>query len=192
MTQAERSAATVTAILASARRLFAREGFDHTSIDRIADEAGIAKGAVYHHFRSKNELFERVFNELLADIARSIQTRASGRDAAELMLEGTRLYLEAVSSSSARRILLIDGPSVLGWQKWREIDLHHFGQSSRFLLRGLFEGRASEPEIEALFHLITGAVTEAALLCASARNRTETLHNLMAALRRLLTAIRPS
>src|SRR5215475_3846175 len=131
--QVDRSAATVADILAAARKLFASAGFDATSIDGIAARAGVAKGAVYHHFASKEEIFTRVLVDVQAEIAAlpvPAATRAMG-DPLDMIAAETLRYLLAATEPSRKRILLIDGPAVIGWRKWREIDDRFFGAGAK-------------------------------------------------------------
>src|SRR4051812_44092620 len=114
--QAERTEATKTAILQAARKLFASNGFEATSIDAIAEEAGVAKGAVYHHFASKEELFTRVLEGVQAEIA-AAPPPASLRKLADPMDQiaaGALYYLNAATEPGTKQILLIDGPTVIG------------------------------------------------------------------------------
>src|SRR5580704_3747230 len=135
VSQAERRAATIAAILKAAEKEFGTRGFDATTIDDIAVRAGVAKGAVYHHFDSKEEIFEQVLDSILAGIARELPAIAArGRDLVDQMVLGTEAYLLAVTAADTRRILLIDGPAVLGWNKWRAIDQRHFGHMTNMPL----------------------------------------------------------
>jgi AcrR family transcriptional regulator len=189
VSQAERSAATVAAILDAARALFATKGFGETSIDDIGARARTAKGAVYHHFHSKEEIFERVFGRALADVAEAVARSATGTDPLESMVAGTRVYLEQVTAPSVRRILLIDGPAILGWAKWREIDLRQFGEMTRAPLRQILGAQITERELEAVLHLLTGAITEASQIAASAHARRRRIDDLVGGLRILLSGL---
>src|ERR1700761_3768149 len=122
--QAERRAATMALILSEARRLFDARGFEATSIDDIAEAAGVAKGAVYHHFESKEAVFLRVLEDLQAGLlGQPLPPEAlAERDPVELGAGAVLRYLLAASEPGTRRVLLIDGPAVIGWRKWREID----------------------------------------------------------------------
>ena len=189
--QLERRAATVEAILRAARELFAEAGFEATSIDDIATRAGVAKGAVYHHFRSKEAVFVAVLEAVQAGLAVDLARRAARarRGPLEQMIEAIRSYLVAASGAEARRILLIDGPVVIGWMKWREIDERYFGAGVRHMLATLAGLDAASPEIEPLARVIMGGVMEAALACASAANTTRRAAAYAAAFRPLLAGL---
>jgi len=190
--QADRRAATVAVILTEARRLFTARGFEATSIDDIAEAAGVAKGAVYHHFASKEAVFQRVLEEVQAEIASGpIPPGAhEPRDPAELIADGVLHYLLAASAPEVRRVLLIDGPAVIGWRKWREIDDRFFGAGARLAMTHLLGEDAPGREVEAMTHLVMGAVMEAALVCAVADDPGRAARELSSALGRMLLSVR--
>jgi AcrR family transcriptional regulator len=181
--QVDRSTATIAQILSSARKLFATGGFETTSIDDIAAGAGVAKGAVYHHFASKEEIFTRV----LEDVQREI---AALSDVFDLIAAETLRYLLAATEPGRKRILLVDGPTVIGWRKWREIDDRYFGAGARSALAAALGGEASSREIEPLAHLLMGAVMEACLVCAEAPDPKKSARQLSASLRKMLEGLR--
>jgi AcrR family transcriptional regulator len=192
--QAERRAATVAAILASARALFGARGFEAASIDDIAEGAHVAKGAVYHHFESKEAIFTKVLEGVQMEILHMPAPPAARAEAdlADRMADGVEHYLLAASAPEIRRILLIDGPAVVGWRRWREIDDQYFGAGARQANAALLGEGASPAEIDALTHLIMGAVMEAAMVCATADDVEDSARSLTAALRRILKGLRPS
>lgn len=190
--QAERRAATIAAILASARALFAERGFEATSIDDIAEAAGVAKGAVYHHFASK----EAIFLDVLDATQQAVSTTEPPAgifdltDPVELIGAATLHYLTVVSEPATRRILLIDGPAVIGWRRWREIDDRYFGAGAKVAVRGLVGPDATEAEVDAATHLVMGAVMECALVCGAAAEPIETARGLVEELKRMLAGLR--
>ncbi len=189
--QAERSEATTRAIEAAARKLFAARGFAGTSIDEIAARAGVAKGAVYHHYASKEALFERVLDAVQAELAAAPVPAASRRltDPLDLIADFVLRYLLAASAPERRRILLVDGPAVIGWQRWREIDAKYFGAGTRAGVAAALGERASPAEIEAAASLLLGACGEAALVCAAADNPRKTAREYASALRRMIAGL---
>jgi len=189
--QAERSETTTKAIEAAARKLFAARGFSATSIDEIAARAGVAKGAVYHHFASKEALFARVLDTIQAELANARVPPASRklRDPIDMIADAVLRYLLAASAKERKRILLIDGPAVIGWQRWREIDARYFGAGARAGIAAALGGRASAGEVDAASHLLLGAVMEAALVCAAAADPRKTARVQVDALRRMLAGL---
>jgi len=190
--QIDRSAATIADILAAARKLFATTGFEATSIDGIAAKAGVAKGAVYHHFDSKEEIFTRVLEDVQAEIAASpvpAATRAMS-DPLDMIAAETLRYLLAATEPSRKRILLIDGPAVIGWRKWREIDDRFFGAGAKAAITHVLGAGAPPREIDAVTHLVMGAVMEACLVCATAADTKKAARELSAGLRKMLEGLR--
>jgi len=184
--QADRRAATVGTILAEARRLFTARGFEATSIDDIAEAAGVAKGAVYHHFASKEAVFQRVLEDMQAAIAAAPLPAEASDDLIEQIAAATLRYLLTASEPEFRRVLLIDGPAVIGWRRWREIDDRFFGAGARLAMKWLLGPEASDSEVDAMTHLMMGAVMEAALVCATADDPQRAARELSSALGRML------
>lgn len=166
--QAERRAATTEAILTAARRLFGTQGFAATTMDEIASGAGVAKGAVYHHFKTKEAVFEAVFDLVSRDLVAEIDgaVRAE-KDVLAAMVAGTQHYFAACAKGPTGQIILRDGPAVLGWERWREIDAQHFGgKLPRAIAAAMQAGLIARQPVEPLARLLLGAVTEAAVACA--------------------------
>jgi AcrR family transcriptional regulator len=187
VSQAERRSTTTRAILDAARGLFTARGFDRTSVDDIAAQAGVAKGAVYHHFASKELIFERVFEEMTAELATLVPAAArKGKDVLDSIGRGTLKYLTSISSDEFRQVQLIDGPRVLGWEQWRAIDARYFSGMTSAPVEARLRDHASAREIEAVGHLIAGALTEAALVCATSQHRVRVAKDLSGALQRML------
>ena len=190
VSQADRRAGTINGIHSAARDLFAKRGFAATTIDDIAARAGVAKGAVYHHFGSKEEIFERVLDGAFQEIAAKLRASAmEGSDLFEAIVKGTEIYLERVTAKGVKRILLEDGPAVLGWHRWRELDQRHFGSMLKVPLAQMLGAKLGAPDVEAQFHLLTGAITEAALISATAANPRKKARELSAGIRRLLAGL---
>ena len=191
-TQADRRAATQAAILKAARKLFGEGSFQQTTMDDIATAARVAKGAVYHHFKTKEAVFEAVFDEvsrdLVADIARV--SRAE-KDVLLAMAAGTQHYLAACSKGPTGQIILRDGPAVLGWERWREIDAQHFGgKIPRALEVAMERGLLARQPVEPLARLLLGAMTEAAVACAGAGDIKKAGAEYSRAFKSLLEAMR--
>lgn len=169
MTRQQRSGAAIGALLEVARKSFGSNGYDGTSLDDVAPLAGMTKGAVYHHFGSKQALFEGVFRlEHRRTIDTVVAKSRGARDPIDGLLRGVRAYLQYVLDPGARRILLEDGPSVLGWERWRRCEEPGFQQLlesslARAAERGML-GPGIRPAETAL--LLLGAMTEGALAVA--------------------------
>jgi AcrR family transcriptional regulator len=169
--KAEQSDRTRAALVAVARQLFAERGYAGTSTEEIVHAAGVTRGALYHHFRDKQDLFEAVYRDLQDELRERI--RAAARVEAERwerVRAGFHEYLDHSMDPTVQRIVLIEAPSVLGWERWREID----NEYALGLLRGAMEGLqrdgaiAPSTSIEYLSHLLLGVISEASQLIASA------------------------
>ena len=127
-TQAERSEATRDALIEAARSLFAERGYAAVGTEEIVRVAGVTRGALYHHFDGKCDLFEAVYERIEVELAQRIARGALDAGAAaplEAMRAGAEMFLRAATEPEAQRIVLLDGPSVLGWDRWREIAAEH-------------------------------------------------------------------
>jgi len=171
-TQSERREKTHNAILEAAKGIFGERGFGATTMDDIAAGAGVAKGAVYHHFPTKEALFEAVFDQVSRDLVDDLDrvTRAE-KDTLAAMATGTQAYFRACSWGPVGQIILRDGPAVLGWERWREIDARHFGgKFPRALTAAMDAGLIARQPVQPLARLLLGAVTEAAVACSGSHD----------------------
>lgn len=115
------SASTKRALVDVAEELFTANGYAATSLDTIVAGAQVTKGALYHHFSGKQALFEAVFERVEHDAARAIQDALGGhRDPWEKATAGLRAFLDVVQEPRYRRIVIQEGPSVLGYERYRE------------------------------------------------------------------------
>jgi AcrR family transcriptional regulator len=171
-TQAERAEATRKALIGAARPLFARRGYAAVSAEEIVRAAGVTRGALYHHFEGKRELFEAVYVQIEAELAERIATGALAAEAASplaAMRAGAEMFLAASTEPETQQIVLLDGPSVLGWDRWREIAAEHGLGLIEASLRAAIEAGAIERRpVRPLAHVLMGALDEAAMLVARA------------------------
>ena len=190
-TQKERSATTTRDLLVAARALFAREGYSGTSLDAVAAEAKVTKGALYYHFGGKLELFEAVFEEEERRLCeRLAEVYAAEEDPAEGALAGCRAFLDASLDPATQRITLIDAPSVIGWQRLREIETRYGLAMIREGLREATAARGGKPrDFDPAAHLVFGALCEGALFLARAEDPESAKRKLEAELEALLEAL---
>lgn len=190
--QADRSAATTNAVLKAASRLFGQRGFAGTTMDDIAEAAGVAKGAVYHHFKTKELVFEAVFEQVSADLVEEVGRAArAAPDVVAAMVAGAQRYFAACAKAPIGQIILRDGPAVLGWARWRQIDARHFGgQIPRGLGAAMKAGLIAEQPVEPLARLLLGAATEAAMACAERTDVHKAANEYGRAFKSLLEALR--
>lgn len=171
-TQAERLAATRAALLKEARAIFATAGYEAAATEEIVKQAKVTRGALYHHFKDKRDLFEAVVEEVARGIATTIDdTAVPARTPLETLVEGMRAFLDACLDPAVRRIYLIDAPAVLGWHRWREIDAPHGVRSLREGIAAVLEAQPDPAlAIEPLTFMLSGASNEAALWVAEAED----------------------
>jgi AcrR family transcriptional regulator len=162
----EKGKATRDRLIAAGRELFG-EG---TSIEAILESAGVARGALYHHFATKEALFDAVLDRLIADIATTVADAARPEpDPVESLRVGCATWLRMALDPAVQRIALLDPPSVVGWTRWRELDEQYIlGGLRAGLQRIADEGRLAAEDIDLLAHMLLASVNEAALLVARA------------------------
>jgi AcrR family transcriptional regulator len=192
-TQGERTAQTRAALIATARRLFGSEGFAEVGAERITREAGMSRGALYHQFANKADLFAAVLDQVEAEIAQRVIDAVAEFDPADtvaILLAGARAWLDASTEPDLQRIVLLDGPSVLGWERWRDICLRHtVGLIAAVLQDGIDRGTLPPQPVQALTHVLVGAVDEAALFIAQADDQAEARADMELVLLRLTSAL---
>lgn len=192
--QDERSRATRAALLAAARRLFAERGYADVPTDEIVAAASLTRGALYHHFADKRDLFRAVHEQMEAELVDGIQRKIASSGAAdpvEGLQAGVRSYLDACADPSFARITLVDAPAVLGWEEWRRIDEEH---ALRLVLAGLegamAAGALRQQPVRPLAQLMLGTMGEAGLVIANAADPKATRREIEAALLAWLEALR--
>ena len=187
--QATRSASTRAKLIRAARRLFARNGYAAVGTEEIVRRAGVTRGALYHQFADKQDLFlavyEQVEQELTARVAATLGEVSSPFAA---LRAGIRLFLDACSTPEVQRIVLTDGPAVLGWEVWREVaERNGLGLIEAAVGAAIEAGEIAELPQAALAHLLMGALDEAALLVVREPESSEAV---AATLERLLDGLR--
>lgn len=170
-TQEQRTAQTTASLRSAGRQLFARRTFDTVSVDEIAAAAGVTRGAFYHHFASKETLFEQIFDEVEGELAGHTRLAAAqATDAREQLRLGCLAFIDRASSTRYRRIALIDGPIVLGATRYREIDAIHFLEAIEAAVIAIRPGRSAS-EADLLARVLLAA------LCECALNAAERVHD---------------
>jgi AcrR family transcriptional regulator len=164
----DRAKATKGQLIEEATALFAERGYEATSIEAVLQRTGVSRGALYHHFKSKEALFEAVYESAQARVAQEVIAEAlAGPTPIEVLRRGTRSWLRRVRDDPVvRQITLIDAPSVLGWGKWRDIDQSHFLGGIKSALQEAGGGRLSEARVEVLAHVLLASLGEVAMMIA--------------------------
>ncbi|WP_156686901.1 TetR/AcrR family transcriptional regulator [Mycobacterium sp. Marseille-P9652] len=192
-TQAERAADTREALIAAARPLFGEHGFADVALEAVVRAAGVTRGALYHHFADKTELFAAVFERVEAEVATRMgeAIAASGQtDPVEIMRLGAAFWLDASSDPEVQRIVLVDAPAVLGSARWTEIGNRYNLGLVRELLSGAIEsGRIPPQPVEATAVTVLGAMREATLYIARADDHVQARRDAGAVMNRVIEAL---
>ena len=191
-TQADRSATTRRALVKAARRLFTEHGYAAVGTERIASEAGVSRGALYHQFPEKSELFAAVFEavevELMVRLGHHLPN-ADTSDPRAILLAGADAWLDASMEPEVQRIVLLDGPAVLGWERWRDIGLRYgLGLVSTVLANAMAAGSIAQQPVDPLAHALVGSLDEAALYVARAPDPVTARREMGAVVHQLITA----
>jgi AcrR family transcriptional regulator len=190
--QAERSEATRAALIRAGRALFARRGYGGVGTEEIVRSARVTRGALYHHFASKEDLFRAVFEQVEAELTQRIAAvAAEAQDPYQALSAGAEAFLDACLDPAVQRITLLDAPSVLGWQQWREIGARY----GLGLVQGALEAAMDQdlivPQPAApLAHVMLGALDEAAMLVAQSPDEGRTREEVGRIVARLLRGLR--
>ena len=170
--QADRSQATRAALIGAARPLFAERGYAGVSTDDIVDAANVTRGALYHHYRDKRDLFRAVYEQVEQDLMGRVVASISGtKDVWKMFTQGLSAFLDECLDPEVAKIALIDAPAVLGWEEWREIDARYgLGLIVAALEQGMEQGVIRRQPVDVMAQLVFGAMAEAALLIAHAED----------------------
>ena len=191
--QADRSATTRDALIRAARPLFAEHGFAGVATETIVSAAGVTRGAMYHQFADKTELFAAVFEAVEVEVTNRLATdffAAGETDVVMLMQLGVGAWLDICAEPEIQRIVLIEAPAVLGWVRWREIGQRYgLGLVQGMLEGAIAAGRVPEQPVTPLAHLLMGSLDEAALYIAQSGDPVRAREEMQTVLDNILTGI---
>jgi AcrR family transcriptional regulator len=192
--QQERSDATRTSLIAAATKLFGERGFSDTPTEDIVRAAGVTRGALYHHFTDKEDLFRAAFEGIEAYlVARAADAVARSEDLKAGLLAGCNEFLDACLERDVQQIALIDGPAVLGWDQLRKIDERHaLGLITMGIEAAIAEGVIDPQPARPLAQMLLGALTEGAMLIARSEDVNTTRAEVGAIVERLLAGLESS
>ena len=170
MPREEQAVATRTELLRVARELFAARGYADVGTEEIVRAAHVTRGALYHHFHDKRDLFRAVHSQLADELLASIAAQTAGSaDAWEALTRGVRAFLDLCEDPAVIRISHLDAPAVLGWAEWREIDAQRWlGLVTMALQEAMDSGVLRRREVQPLAHMLMGAMVEASMMIANA------------------------
>jgi AcrR family transcriptional regulator len=191
--QPGRSAATRAALIEAARPLFAEHGFAGVGTETIVRAAGVTRGALYHHFADKTDLFAAVYEAIESDIAIRIGKRIALEGAADpidIMTLGAHTWLDVCAEPEVQQIVLLDAPAVLGWERWREIGMRYgMGLVEGVLTQAIEVGRIPSQPVAPLAHVLVGALDEAAMYIARTDDPAAAAEQMRAVVGRLIAGI---
>lgn len=190
-TRAQQREQTRRTLLREGRRLFATRGYGAVGLAEIVGAAGVTKGALYHHFDGKAALFRAVLAEVQQQVGETVAATAQAQDDPWAQLTaGCQAFLVASTAPDVQRIMLVDGPAVLGWNQWRALDEAASARHLADALATLIEAGTIAPQpVAPLTHLLSGAMNEAALWLAGSTEPAD-LADTTAALSQMLAALR--
>jgi AcrR family transcriptional regulator len=185
--------ATRHALVDAARRRFGTRGFAATSLDDVVADARVTKGALYHHFRSKEQLFLEVYDQVEAELsARGIEAAAAGSDPVDALQLGFASFLDLALDPAIQRIALLDAPSVLGVAAKLEVDERHsLAAVQGGVAAGIDEGLLAPLDARVTAQHLLAACSQAALVIAHADDQQAARVDVGAALDRLVDGLRP-
>jgi len=192
--QRERALATRAALIATARVLFAEAGYHATGTTEIVARASVTRGALYHHFADKEDLYAEVFRIVAGELVAKSNASVAGLsgDLWHQVSAAFRQYLQLVASEPEyQRILLIDGPVVLGWPRWRDLQAEFVARGAADALQMLMEQGLVVPQpTQPLANLLQAALNDAALAIANADQPEQTSRQVTEAFLSLLYGLR--
>jgi AcrR family transcriptional regulator len=189
--RAEQVAQTRAGLVEAGRRLFGENGFRSTSVADLAHEARVTTGALYHHFPTKTALFEAVFEHTHIEMMTAAVEAAKGAtDDLDELARGFEAFLGGVLQPDVQRILVLDGPAVLGLARYTELDERYaFAAIVETLRAAAKAGTLAVDDPETLARLLLGALTRGAMLIANSSDPVDTRHAVAQSMRALLNSL---
>jgi AcrR family transcriptional regulator len=163
--RSEQGQATREQLVAVATELFGTRGYEATSIEAVLDAAGVSRGSLYHHFPSKEALFEAAMQAVETRVGEETLAAVEGTtDTASLLRAGCLAWIRIAGDPVVQRIILLDAPSVLGWERWRAIEEEHaLGNIKQAMELAALEGRIPSNLVDVFAHTLLATMNELAL-----------------------------
>jgi AcrR family transcriptional regulator len=189
----ERGRATRGQLVEIATGLFAEHGYEDTSIDAVLHAAQVSRGALYHHFNGKEALFAAVFEAVEVAVGDDMVAAVEGMtDPVAALHAGCLAWIRLAGDPVVQRIVLIDAPSVLGWQRWREIEEEHALGMTKAALRLVADaGRLPASLVDPFAHMLLASLNEIAIVIARADDRPAAMREGQAAVEEFLRRLLP-
>lgn len=186
-------AATRADLLASGRRLFGERGYAETSTEDIAADAGVTKGALYHHFSGKDDVMRAVYEQIKREITARVGASFTDTEAADFLIAGCQATLDAHLDPAVRRIVVLDGPSVLSRDVLRDIESRYGAVVLRGALRKAMNAGVIERQpLAPLAQMLNGALAEACNVIDGADDPAAARAEVGQVLNRILAGLKPS
>ncbi|SDT51695.1 transcriptional regulator, TetR family [Paenibacillaceae bacterium GAS479] len=187
----EETKETVIKLIEVARKNFTEIGYANSSLEVIAAEAELTRGAVYHHFKSKKKLFQLVLESIQKEVGDQVEQAASASEQSwEQLILGCRAFVSSAVEPQRKRILLIDGPSVLGWEAWRIMDeensMRHLREQLQLMQQ---QGHLKPLPLHAMTHFLSGALNESALWIAESPDTDKSLEEVMSVISAVIQSL---
>jgi len=192
-TQAERSAATQRALITAARRLWGERGYAEVGTPEIAEAAGVTRGAMYHQYADKAALFRAVIEAMDQEVLERLQAdvaAAEPKTPADTMHAMADAWLRIAAEPEVRQLMLLDGPSVIGWAEYREMSQRNSVEAAEELLKAAIDAGQLRPQpLRPLALVLLGAFDEAAMYLAGAEDPEQAREDVRAVVRDLIDGI---
>jgi AcrR family transcriptional regulator len=184
--------ATVQKLLSTARKHFAEKGYANTALEDIVTETNLTRGALYHHFKNKKGLFLHIFELVQKEMGERVEKEAvKSEEPWQQLLLGCQAFLSAAVEEQNLKILLIDGPAVLGWDVFRLMDEQNSMRHLREQLQDMKnQGYLKPLSVDAITHCLSGAMNEAALWIADNPDDENSLEDTIATITKLLEGLK--
>lgn len=191
--KAERGRATREQLIAIATELFAEHGYEGTSIEAVLRAAQVSRGALYHHFDGKVDLFEAVFESVELDVGRRMMEAVTGiDDPVELLRAGFLHWIALAGDPVVQRIVLLDAPAVLGWQRWRELEERYALGTTKAAMHQIADaGRLPEQYADPFAHMLLASLNEIAIMISRADDPEAAMRDGRAAVDELIDRMLP-
>jgi AcrR family transcriptional regulator len=188
----QQGAATRQALLQAARTLFGAQGYAATSLDEVAQAAQVTKGALYHHYTGKQELFAAVYEQVKREVSERAATAFLEPDPWEDLCAGCHAMLDAHLDPSVQRILLHDAQAVLDADTIRRVENRYGAVVLRGALRHSIRAGVIQPlPLKTLALMLTGAILEGCMVIADAEDPAQARADVGNVLTSILQGLRP-
>jgi AcrR family transcriptional regulator len=170
--RAAQGRATHDLLVEVAARLFAERGYEDTSIEDVLEQTGVSRGAIYYHFANKEALFVAALEQVEASVMSDLGAKLAGAPSAADALKAVSLgWLKIAADPGISRIMLIDAPAVLGWERWRHAGGQAIGAMRQLIQAVADEGHLPPSLVSPYAHMLMAALDELALMIAEADDK---------------------